>query len=204
MSRYEAFPDLEPIDLCDDELDEFLKVKVIPAAEHVWGDKYKDPELAPHVDARTAEILSEYGDGNKVELSFGPELEVQLGDDGEVDETIDPEIYLRVELKVLRTDLTRYFGRKFPSSELEIWESNVYDFYINGVLHEADRYYALKDSEGEELDYDEISPRQRAELKRVSCHPSYSLDRSAEITSQDIIDVHNVLLALDIPEEVMG
>jgi len=181
----------------------FARTKVWPAANYLWGDDYKDPDLAPHLSARTAEITSEYGDGGKIELSFGPELEVQLDDNGEVDEGTQ-EVYLRAELRALNIDLTRYFEKKFHGCGIEIWESSVYDFYSNGVLHEADHYYALKDSDGEELDYDEISPRHRIELKRISAHPTYNLGRGAEITSQDIIDVHNVLLALDIPEKVMS
>jgi hypothetical protein len=204
MSRYEAFPDLEPVDMCDDELADFVSSSIWPAANHIWDDAYKDPERALYVEDRTATIPSEYGAGTGIELSFSTEVLAHVDDDGEVDETRQPEIYVRVALNSKRADLTRHFDKKFTSCGVEIWESCVYDFYLDGLMHEADRYYSLKDNEGEDLDYDELSPPQRKEITRVSSHPKYDLDRSAEITTQDIIDVKNILLALDIPEDVIS
>jgi hypothetical protein len=202
MSNYEAFPDLEPIDLYDDELAEFVKTNIWPAAGHLWGEDYVDPQIAPHLEPRIVKIDSQDDDG-KVELSFSPELEAQFCADGEVDESLPPDLYLRVELCAYRPDLTGFFERKFHNG-IEVWESCVYDFYVKGTLHEADRFYMLKDSDGEPMDGSEVTSKQRKELKRIDCHPRYASDRGAEMTTQDIIDVHNVLLALDIPENVIS
>jgi hypothetical protein len=202
MKMYDIFPDQEPYDLYTEELDIFIKNNIWPAADHFWDERYKESETFDDIESKIQEIQSPNGE-RKLELSISLESEATIGDDGEVDESVSHDIYVSVGIKAFRQDITRSYRKKFLDNN-EVWEVCTYDFYLEGPEHEADRYYVFKDDSGEDMDHNEISHKQRRFLQQVCAIPKYNPERDAKINSQDIIDVHNILLALEVPDGVIS
>jgi hypothetical protein len=105
-------------------------------------------------------------------------------------------------IETIRPDMNKVFKNSLRG--MRIWEVCSYSFYLDGSEPEVDRFYTLRDENDEEIEYDQLPERQKDMLSRISRHSRFNPDRDADINTQDIIDIHNILLALEVPEEMIS
>jgi hypothetical protein len=204
MRIYDAFPEIEPpreLDLND--VAKFAEANVWPAATFFWGNSYKDPNERDNNEPISVVIESPDSE-NIVQLFLSLECgyEQQLDDNEDPGEIETGELYVCVSIETIRPDMNKVF--KNSLSGLRIWEVCSYSFYLDGSEPEADRFYTLRDEDDEEIEYDRLPKRQKDMLSRVSRHQRFNPYRDAEINTQDIVDIHNILLALEVPEEIIN
>jgi hypothetical protein len=211
MSIYEVFPAEVPRDLTDKELAMFAKAQVFAAAEHVWGEDFSDPSKLDDNEALSREFKSQNPDEpGKLELGLYIDAEFPQDDDNDgIDDRFPPDLYVGVSIETCRFDLTKILQKKLVNYELEVWEVTTFEFPVHADNDEdggplANRYYVLRVDDGDDIEPDELTPRQKRFLDNVSANPKYNPDRSIEINTQDAIDISNILLALEIPERVIG
>jgi hypothetical protein len=203
MSIYEALPQVEqPRELRDDELTKFTNANIWPAAIYFWGNSFRNPKDLDENDP--VHQMFESPDGRrKVEVSFYIDAEFPLNDAGEVDENVETDLFAGVCLEAYHPDLTSRFQKR-TGQDLEIWEVITYDFPLDGTTPIANRYYSFRDEESEEIESDKVTKRQNKFLRNISRLPQFDPDRSIELDTQDIIDIHNLLLALEVPNGIIN
>lgn len=222
MSLHEPFPEFEapPRDLTNQELDALMEDVIWPAATAFWGSDYRDIDKLEENEAvrkyiRAANTDTQGDTRFQVEASFFLEAQYQVDDNGEIDEASPADFYAVVSLESLHHGMTRIFRRESGRDE-EVWEVNVFEFGWDGTPPLAGRYYVFKSPAEEDPDAspEEIEPPQEIEpprwshrhhkfLQNASRLHSFNPDRSADLNTQDAIDIRNILLALDTPEEVI-
>lgn len=202
MSIYEAFPEVEgPRDMSQEEMTHFAETNIWPAAIFFWGNSYKDPAALD--DNEPIELTIESPDGdNKLVIGLSVYYEQALDDDEGPKEIEASDMFVSVSIETLRPDMNHIF--KSSLGGLQIWEVSTYDFYLDGSEPEADRFYVVKSEDNEEFEPNRLSPRLRGMLKKISKTQRFNPERDADLNSQDIIDIHNILLALEIPEGIIS
>lgn len=208
MGIYESFPEQKPRDLTIEELRRFAATQVFAAARHIWGEDFDDPAKLEDNEPVSRLIESEVaGDDSRVEVDMYVDADFALDDDGDKDESVPPDLYVGVSLSVFRADITKRLQRQQRDFDHEVWQVTTFEFPVSteeewGL---ANRYYALCEvGDTDEVSPDDLTPRQRKFLEKVSNNSQYDPDRSIEINTQDTLDISNILLALEIPERVIG
>lgn len=185
----------KPYDLSDEEIDDFCEANIWPAAEHFWGDNFCDPEL---IEVRNElEIQHTSGDGMQsiiIGANMGALFEID--DNGESISGTAEDISVDIWFEAYRDDVTEIY-QKGRETNLSVWEMIFYEFPIDG-LPGVTREYIFKDEEGE--DVERLSKSQKNFLRSINKRPDLKLERRKKLNSQDCVDVHNILLALDVPQ----
>ncbi len=201
MDKGELF-NFEDKSLLDDaEVKYFASGNIWPAAIYFWGTDFRNPlELEENEDVY---VPFETPDGEgMVVISFYLQNDYEPQDTDEYDDEEDDkaELSVYVSMEVLRNDLIDILPRR--SRGLKVWEVLSYRFPVNGGEPSANHYYILEKKNGDEVK--NMTDEQEEFIDRIEGLDRFSLDREPWLTTQDCIDIHNMLLALEVPEGIIS
>jgi len=192
------YPDFESrAMLADEEITGFAERNIWPAARYFWGPDFRDPEKLIENEAVWTPLTSPNGE-DTVTLSF------YLQDENEPDfepddDDYEPELVLMVEMEVLRPDLMDISPKACKG--LNIWECLAYRFPVDGDLPRVESYYYFENAKGKKLI--QLSKAQEEFMDYLDDSDEFSLDRDSRLDFQDCIDIHNILLALEVDEKII-
>jgi hypothetical protein len=201
MSKGAEYYNLDEVwPLKDNEVSNFINNNIWSAAEYYWGEDFYDPDKAKDRDDISWQPNSEEFEG-KIEISLHllDDTDYLLDDDGSrLSEEGIPDIKVVLYLEGYRADVTEIFHERY-NTEVTVWEVEAYEFAVNGSTPLIYRYYSLRAPDGDEID--RPRKRQRQYLENIARSGTYSLPQRRRLVSQDCIDVHNILLAMEVPAE---
>lgn len=200
MSKAEfpgGFPEFDAVELDEDEILDFTRRVIWPAAIYFWGTGFRDPNLYDENDDVYAGHESPNGE-EYVSLAFYLE-DFADRDPGQTVDDIPRELVINVDMDVLRTDLMDIAPKACRG--LKVWECLSYQFPVDGSEPWVDHSYMLESTKGREIS--DPTGQQKDFLDFLDESERYGLERSGRLNSQDLIDIYNMLLALEVAEEVI-
>ncbi|HET9721509.1 MAG TPA: hypothetical protein VFP32_00565 [Candidatus Saccharimonadales bacterium] len=200
MSKAEqpgGFPEFEPTELDVDKAEAFTRSVLKPAAIYLWGTGYRDPRM---VD-RHEDVYKGF-DSPNFENFVALTAYIHDGAWREEDETKDdvpPEPVIAIDLDALRPDAMESLPKRLRG--LTAWDCQRFRFPVNGDTPWVEHYWMLEDKNGRDI----TDPKGEQETFLIYLDDSeqFSLARTEELNSSDLIDIRNILLTIGVPAEIV-
>lgn len=191
----QSFPFEHVSDLSDEEVREYAEKNIWVAAVYFWGEDFRNAsKISENEDIYTT-ITSPDGEGT-VSLSFF--LDEELDDDADPEDDEAGIVSVTVRLDVFRSDMTEFLPKNMRG--YNFWEVTDYAFPADGDVPTVENYYLLRDKKGNEVGLDPSQQELREKIEETF-ETEY---RVSSLTSQDCIDIRNILLMLNVPEEFIA
>jgi hypothetical protein len=187
-----SFPFEHVADLSDEEITEFVESSIWISAIYFWGEDFRNAaKIVENKDIYTT-ITAPDGE-NTLSLSFF--LDQELDEDAYPGDDEGGIVSVTARMEVYRDDMTGILPKKMRG--YMFWEVTDYTFPVDEDEPTVEHYYLLRDKRGNEAELDSSQEELREKIEE-EFDTEY---RTSSPTSQDCIDIQNILLTLNVPEE---